>query len=333
MVGTDEIITTILQRMKDDITPEQAQMLKDSLFVILDKYNISEISTEIATVDNSWQQDLQRFLDRKAMSGKSDKTVERYKYVLSKVLGYINKPIDEITEGDLIDYLEKYKLIRNVSNSTLDGCRRCMSSFFNWQHSKGYITKNPSTGIDVIKVPKIIKKAYSDEDMERIRRECNQLRDMALVEFLYTTGVRVSELCALNRDDVKISSKEIIVYGKGAKEREVYLTPVSCMYLTAYLDNRVDEEEALFVSMRKPYQRMTPGGVRAMLRKIGIRSGVEKCHPHRFRTTLATNLIKKGMPVEEVKTILGHEKIDTTLLYALIDQGKVKSDLSRLLSA
>lgn len=333
MTTAEKITDDILRRLKDEITTEQALILKDSLFVVLSKYEIEEPSTELATIDNSWNRDLQRFLDRKSMSGKSEKTVERYRYVLSKVLAYINKPIDEITEGDLIDYLEKYKLIRNVSNSTLDGCRRCISSFFTWQHAKGYISRNPSAGIDPIKIPKVIKKAYSDEDMEKLRRECTQLRDMALVEFLYTTGVRVSELCALNRDDVKVTSREIIVYGKGAKEREVYLTPVSCMYLTAYLEKRTDSEQSLFVSTRKPYKRMTPGGVRAMLKKLGNRSGVEKVHPHRFRTTLATNLIKKGMPVEEVKTILGHESINTTLIYALIDQGKVKSDIARLLSA
>lgn len=329
---TETIVSEVMHRMYLQLSVDQAKLLKTSLYVVLDKYDISERTADLIPIDNTWHDDLQRFLERKAMSGKSDKTVERYRYILTKVLGYINKPIAEITEGDLNDFLQKYRTIRQVSNSTLEGFRLCMSSFFTWQHERGYIPKNPSRGVDPIKVPKKMKKAYSDEDMERIRRECTQLRDMAIVEFLYTTGVRVSELCSLNRDDIKITSREIIVYGKGAKERAVYMTPVSCMYLQAYLDKRTDDNPALFVSTKKPYNRLLPGGVRAMLRKIGMSSGVDHVHPHRFRTTLATNLIKKGMPVEEVKTILGHEKIDTTLLYALVDKGKVKSDLTRLMS-
>lgn len=329
---TETIVSEVMHRMYLELSVDQAKLLKTSLYVVLDKYDISERTADLIPIDNTWNDDLQRFLERKAMSGKSEKTVERYRYILTKVLGYINKPIAEITEGDLNDFLQKYRTIRQVSNSTLEGFRLCMSSFFTWQHERGYIPRNPSRGVDPIKVPKKMKKAYSDEDMERIRRECTQLRDMAIVEFLYTTGVRVSELCSLNRDDIRITSREIIVYGKGAKERAVYMTPVSCMYLKAYLDKRTDDNPALFVSTRKPHDRLLPGGVRAMLRKIGMSAGVDHVHPHRFRTTLATNLIKKGMPVEEVKTILGHEKIDTTLLYALVDKGKVKSDLSRLMS-
>ena len=330
---TENLVSDVMHRMIGDLTVDQADKLKSSLYIVLEKYDICMRCAEMIAVDPTWQDDLQRFLERKIMSGKSEKTVERYRYIMTKVLGYINKPIANITEGDLNDFLQKYKMIRKVSNSTLEGFRLCISSFFTWQHERGYIPKNPSRGVDPIKVPKKIKKAYSDEDMERLRRECSQLRDMAIIEFLYTTGVRVSELCSLDRDDVKITSKEIVVYGKGEKEREVYLTPVSCMYLQAYLGKRTDDNPALFVSLRKPHDRLKPGGVRSMLKKIGMSAGVDHVYPHRFRMTLATNLLKKGMPVEEVKVILGHEKIDTTLLYALIDKGKVKSDLSRLMSA
>lgn len=329
----ETIISDVLHRMIEDITPEQGRQLETALYVVLDKYSITEKSTSVATVEKSWQEDLQRFIDRKRISGKSEKTLERYDYIMNRVLGYINKPISEVTEGDLNDFIEKYKRFRQVSNTTLEGFRLCISSFFTWQHERGYIQRNPARGVDPIKCPKRLKKAYTDEDMEKLRRQCEHIRDMALIEFLYSTGVRISELCALNRDDIRISDKEIVIYGKGAKEREVYLTPVSCMYLSAYLYQRQDDNPALFVSHKKPYSRLNPGGVRAMLKKIGLAAGVEKVHPHRFRTTLATNLIKKGMPVEEVKVILGHEKIDTTLLYALVDKSKVKSDLSRLLSA
>lgn len=329
----ETIISDVLHRMIEDITPEQGRQLETALYVVLDNYNITEKSTSVATVDGSWHEDLQRFIDRKRIAGKSEKTLERYRYIMSRVLGYINKPISDITEGDLNDFIEKYKRFRKVSNTTLEGFRLCISSFFSWQHERGYIPRNPARGVDPIKCPKRLKKAYTDEDMEKLRRQCEHIRDMALIEFMYSTGVRISELCALNRDDIRISDKEIVIYGKGAKEREVYLTPVSCMYLSAYLYQREDDNPALFVSHKKPYSRLTPGGVRAMLKKIGLAAGVEKVHPHRFRTTLATNLIRKGMPVEEVKVLLGHEKIDTTLLYALVDKSKVKSDLNRLLSA
>lgn len=329
----ENIISDVLHRLIEDITPEQGRQLETALYLVLDNYNITQKGTSVATVEKSWQEDLQRFIDRKRIAGKSEKTLERYDYIMNRVLGYINKPISEVTEGDLNDFIEKYKRFRQVSNTTLEGFRLCISSFFTWQHERGYIQRNPARGVDPIKCPKRLKKAYTDEDMEKLRRQCEHIRDMALIEFLYSTGVRISELCALNRDDIRISDKEIVIYGKGAKEREVYLTPVSCMYLSAYLYQREDDNPALFVSHKKPYSRLNPGGVRAMLKKIGLAAGVEKVHPHRFRTTLATNLIKKGMPVEEVKVILGHEKIDTTLLYALVDKSKVKSDLSRLLSA
>ena len=330
---TENIISEVIHRLIKDLTAEQSQLLETTLYVVLDKYEIRQKCTSVAVVEESWKTDLQRFIDRKQISGKSEATLQRYQYVLEKVLRFINKPLKDVTEGDLNIFIETYKRIRGVSNTTLEGFRLCISSFFTWQHERGYIPRNPARGIDPIKCPKKLKKAYSDEELEKIRRQCQTIRDMAIVEFLYATGVRISEMCALNRDDVRINNREIIIYGKGAKEREVYLTPVSCMYLSAYLYQREDENPALFVSTKAPHERLEAGGVRAMLSKIGRDAGIEKVHPHRFRTTLATNLIKKGMPIEEVKVLLGHEKIDTTLLYALVDKGKVKADVCRLLSA
>ena len=329
----EKIISEVLHRMMEVLDNEQTRQLKTALYIALNPYEITEKSTEVMVLEESWHDDLQRFLDRKRIAGKSDATIGRYEYILKKVLTYINKPIKDITEGDLNSFIEKYKAFRGVSNSTLEGTRLCISSFFTWQHERGFIPKNPARGIDPIKVPKRMKKAYSDEELEKIRRECEHIRDMAIVEFLYATGVRISELCSLNRSDIDINTKEITIYGKGAKEREVYLTPVSCMYLSAYLYQRTDTNEALFVSTKAPHNRLQPSGVRAMLKKIGRRTGIEKEHPHRFRTTTATNLIKKNCPLEEVKTLLGHEKMDTTLLYAQVDKGKLKADVMRLLSA
>ena len=328
----EDVITEVLRKVID-LEPEITNRFKTALYMVLNGYEITPKCTEVRVIDNSWLDDLERFCDRKKLSGKSDGTIQRYKYILSKVLGFINKPIKDITEGDLNLFIETYKRINKVSNSTLEGIRLCISSFFTWQHERGYIPKNPSRGVDPIKVPKTVKKAYSDEELEKIKQTCKNLRDKAIVEFLYTTGVRISEMTALNRSDIDVREKTIIVYGKGAKEREVYMTDVSCMYLSAYLYQRKDENEALFVSDKAPHNRLSASGVRSMLKKIGLETCIEKVHPHRFRTTCATNLLRKGMPIEEVAEILGHAKLETTRIYALIDKEKVKMDHRRYMAA
>ena len=329
----ENVVSEIIHRMAKLLPMEQQKDLQTTLYVVLGKYEITEKSTDLRINDVTWVDDLQRFIERKRISGKSERTLQQYQYQLTRILSYINKPIDKITEGDLNEYLEKYKLIRKVSNVYLDGIRLTMSSFFGWQHRKGFIPKNPAAGVDPIKIEKKIKKAYSDEELEKIRRKCENIRDLAIVEFLYATGVRISEMCALNREDVHINEREIIVFGKGAKEREVYLTPISCMYLKAYLNERTDNNEALFVSARGDARRLMPSGVQAMLRKIGKGVGVEKCHPHRFRRTLATNLLRKGMPLQEVQLVLGHTKVETTLIYCEVDKDSVKADNRRYMAA
>jgi len=329
----ENVVSEIIHRMAKLLPMEQQKDLQTTLYVVLGKYEITEKSTDLRINDVTWVDDLQRFIERKRISGKSERTLQQYQYQLTRILSYINKPIDKISEGDLNEYLEKYKLIRKVSNVYLDGIRLTMSSFFGWQHRKGFIPKNPAAGVDPIKIEKKIKKAYSDEELEKIRRKCENIRDLAIVEFLYATGVRISEMCALNREDVHINEREIIVFGKGAKEREVYMTPISCMYLKAYLNERTDDNEALFVSARGDNKRLMPSGVQAMLRKIGKEVGVEKCHPHRFRRTLATNLLRKGMPLQEVQLVLGHTKVETTLIYCEVDKDSVKADHRRYMAA
>ena len=328
----DQIISEVLHHLLD-FAPEQANRVKSALYMVLNHYDVTPKCTDVRVVNDSWRDDLERFCERKKLAGKSDATIERYKYVLTKVLTFVNKPIKDVTEGDLNTFIEVYKHITHVSNCTLEGIRLVISSFFTWNHERGYIPKNPSRGVDPIKVPKTIKKAYSDEELEKIKTACKTIRDKAIVEFLYTTGVRISEMVALNISDVKIDDKSIIVYGKGAKEREVYMTDVSLMYLSAYLYQRKDGNEALFVDNKAPFGRLSAAGVRSMLKSIGKRTGITKVHPHRFRTTCATNLLRKGMPIEEVSQILGHEKLDTTKLYALIDKEKVKADHRRYMAA
>ena len=329
---TENIITEVLHKLVD-LEPEICKRVQTALHIVLCKYDISPKCTEIRVINDSWVDDLERFCERKRIAGKSEGTIERYRYMLTKVLGFINKPTKDVTEGDLNDFIETYKRIRKVSNCTLEGVRLCISSFFTWMHERGYIPKNPSRGVDPIKVPKTVKRSYSDEELEKIKQNCKSVRDKAIVEFLYTTGVRISEMTALNREDINVIDKTIIVYGKGAKEREVYMTDVSCMYLSAYLYQRQDSNNALFVSDKKPKSRLTAAGVRAMLKKIGIETGIDKIHPHRFRTTCATNLLRKGMPIEEVSQILGHEKLDTTRLYCLVDKEKVKADHRKYMAA
>lgn len=328
----EEIITQVTERILDFDT-EQIKKVQTALYIVLNKYDIQEKSTEIRCIETSWRKELEMFLTRKKGSGKSDKTIKQYNYHLKRVLGYINKNVSDITEGDLNGFLDAYKRIRNVSNVYLDGIRLVISSFFTWLHKKGIIAKNPSEGIEPIKCPKKLKKPYSDEELEKLRRQCDKnIRDLSIIEVLYTSGVRVSELCALNIDDVDLDARTAVVYGKGQKEREVQLSPVACMYLSAYLYQRKDNNEALFVSKRKPNRRMTAAGVQAMVRKAGLCCGCH-AHPHRFRRTLATNLLRKGMPIEEVKELLGHEKLDTTLIYVSVNKDKVKSDYNRCMSA
>lgn len=329
---TEQFINEVLHHLLD-LETDQARQVKTALYMVLNRYDIAPKCTEVRVVDNSWLDDLTRFCERKRLAGKSEATIERYRYILTRVLTFCNKPIAEVTEGDLNTFIEVYKRISHVSNCTLEGFRLCISSFFTWHHERGYIPKNPARGIDPIKVPKTVKRAYSDEELEKIKNGCKTLRDKAIVEFLYTTGVRISEMVALNRSDISIEDKSIIVYGKGAKEREVYMTDVSLMYLSAYLYQRKDENEALFVSNKAPHGRLTAAGVRSMLKQIGMATDIEKVHPHRFRTTCATNLLKKGMPIEEVAQILGHEKLQTTLMYALVDKEKVKADHRRYMAA
>lgn len=319
----EKIITEILQRMAE-IAPAQTKQLEAVLYMVLGKYEIKERTTEIQCIDESWQNDLNRFLIRKHIDGKADRTIKNYEYHLRRLLGYLNMPIKDITEADLIGYISMYKTQRKVSNRYMDDIRLVVSSFFSWQNRKGFISKNPAAGIEPMKVEKRIKKPYTDEELEKIKTNCNKARDLAIVEFLYSTGVRVSELTALDITDVDLNSKSVIVYGKGSKERETYLNATACMYLKRYLAQRKDDNPALFVSNRSPHDRLSAQGVEKMLRRLGIECKVEKVHPHRFRRTLATNVLRKGMPLEEVKELLGHVKIDTTMIYCTINKENVR---------
>lgn len=329
----DEFITKVLARMMDKITQEQCSELKTTLYIELQEYELEKRCTEVLDLDTSYIHYLQLFLARKKTEGKSERTIGQYKLHLTAMLQCLNMAVDKITENDLFCYLAKYKKDRGVSNVYLDNIRLVFSSFFTWLNAKGYITKNPTAGLEPIKVEKKIKQPFSDEDLEKLRRICGLERDLALIEFLYSTGVRVSELIALNKDDIDFYGKNVVVYGKGSKERETYLNAASCLHLKAYLDSRTDNNEALFVGTRAPHTRLTVAGVEKILCRIGKDAGIEKVHPHRFRRTMATNVLKKGMPLEEVKELLGHTKLDTTMIYCTVSRENVRHSHQKLMSA
>jgi len=324
----------VLQRAMEYLDQEQCNRLNTDLRISLQKYeNLKERCTDLMDIEKSYLQYLQLFLVRKKTEGKSDRTLEQYQLHLSKLLSTLNKPIDKITEDELFIYLATYKKQHNISNVYLDNMRLVFSSFFTWLNNKGYIHKNPAVGLEPIKSEKKIKKPFSDEELEKLRRACDNQRDKALIEFLYSTGVRASELITLNRNNVDFYDKNAIVYGKGGKEREVYLTATASLYLKEYLENRADDNEALFVSVRKPYKRLTIAGLERIVKNLGKSAGIDNCHPHRFRRTMATNVLKKGAPLEEVKELLGHSKLDTTMIYCTVSRENVKHTHQKLMSA
>ena len=268
---------------------------------------------------------LQEFLDVKALEGCSKATIENYKFNLNKFLLGVGKDPTEIATQDIRKYLADYKRERGVSNTTLDNMRRVFQSFFTWMHREGYIIKDPCAAVNKIRADKIIKNPYSDEEMELMREAAKNLREKAIIEVLYSTGMRIGELEKLNKDDIDFVNGKAIVFGKGAKEREVYFNVKAQLALKKYLENRNDTNEALFVGLQSPYNRLKVSTYEKILRELGNRCGVH-CHPHRFRRTCATILLNKGMPIQEVSKVLGHAKLETTLIYCEINQQSVAAN-------
>ena len=268
---------------------------------------------------------LQEFLDVKALEGCSKATIENYKFNLNKFLLGVGKDPTEIVTQDIRKYLADYKRERCVSNTTLDNMRRVFQSFFTWMHREGYIIKDPCAAVNKIRADKIIKNPYSDEEMELMREAAKNLREKAIIEVLYSTGMRIGELEKLNKDDIDFVNGKAVVFGKGAKEREVYFNVKAQLALKKYLENRNDTNEALFVGLQSPYNRLKVSTYEKILRELGGRCGVH-CHPHRFRRTCATILLNKGMPIQEVSKVLGHAKLETTMIYCEIDQQSVATN-------
>lgn len=240
------------------------------------------------------------------------------------MLGVVGKQVKHIDTDDLRKYLTSYQEDNNSSRVTIDNIRRILSSFFSWLEEENYIMKSPVRRIHKIKTASTIKETYTDEALEQMRDDCTDLRDLALIDMLASTGMRVGELVLLNRSDIDFEERECVVLGKGNKERIVYFDARTKLHLKQYLDSRTDDNEALFVSLKAPYNRLKIGGVEVRIRKIGKRLNIQKAHPHKFRRTLATMAIDKGMPIEQLQQLLGHRRIDTTLQYAMVKQSNVK---------
>lgn len=241
------------------------------------------------------------------------------------MLGSVNKPVREISTDDLRGYLANYQGERHSSKVTIDNMRRIFSSFFGWLEDEDYILKSPVRRIHKVKADKPIKETFSDEGLELLRDACDEIRDLAMVDLLASTGMRVGELVNLNREDINFYERECVVFGKGGSERVVYFDARTKIHLLNYLDSRDDGNPALFVSLAKPHERLLIGGVETRLKEIGSKADIQKVHPHKFRRTLATRAIDKGMPIEQVQRLLGHVKIDTTMHYAMVNQANVKN--------
>lgn len=318
----NEILTNVLAVMSSIITGVALDQLQSVLVSELAKYEVQDRCTEIVVRDGSAEGLLKKFLATKRIEGKSENTIEYYRRNLQIFLLELDRRLYEVTAFDLRYYLAAYKEKKKVGNRTLDNMRKVLSSFFGWLADEGFIPKNPCRSLKQIKYDKAIRKPFSKEEMEKLRTACTNPRDLALVHFLYSTGCRVSEVVMTDIQDIDFSSRELVVYGKGGKERVVYLTEVAVMYLEQYLSQRTDSSKALFVGKRS--ERIQKNAIESIVRNLGKIAGVENVHPHRFRRTLATNMINNGAPIQIVQAILGHEDIRTTQVYYTVCQENVK---------
>ena len=318
----EKIISEIIREMISSLNNEQLSKLKTTLEIYL--YNVSIEAKQEADTEKKEVDYLEVFLSAKRIEGCSEKTLIYYKNTIQQMLDSIGKSVCTIVTEDLRTYLAEYQKEKQSSKVTIDNIRRIFSSFFSWLEDEHYIIKSPVRRIHRIKAASTIKETYTDEQLESMRDNCDNPRDLALIDILASTGMRVGELVLLNRDDISFDERECIVFGKGDKERMVYFDARTKIHLQNYLDSRTDNNEALFVSLKAPYNRMKIGGIELRLREMGKRLNIEKVHPHKFRRTLATVAIDKGMPIEQLQKLLGHQRIDTTLQYAMVKQSNVK---------
>jgi len=313
-----EVIFEILNDMAEELTVAQLKKLQE---VLLTRFSEQESQPEPPRNEDY----LEMFLHAKQVEGLSERTLHYYRTSIQHLFRMVDTPVRRITTDQIRKYLADYQQINGCGKATVDNIRRNISSFFSWLEEEDHILKSPVRRIHKIKTAKTVKETYSDEALETMRDECGHLRDLAMIDLLASTGMRVGELVKLNISDIDFENRECIVFGKGNKERPVYFDARTKIHLKNYLDSRTDDNPALFVSLLKPFDRLQISGVEIRLRELGRRLGIPKVHPHKFRRTLATMAIDKGMPIEQVQQLLGHAKIDTTMQYAMVNQANVKN--------
>lgn len=313
----EEKLVNILNEMSEYLSISQMKKLQEVLLKQLQE-------TEVKQVDISNEEYLGMFIAAKRIEGCSERTVAYYKSTVEHLIENINTPIRKISTDEIRSYLSDYQGKSNCSKTTIDNIRRNISSFFSWLEEEDYILKSPMKRIHKIKTTQTVKETISDELIERLRDACKNKRDLAMVDLLYSTGIRVGELVRLNIEDISFEERECIVFGKGDKERRVYFDAKAKLHLLDYLRTRTDANPALFVSLDAPHERLKISGVEIRIRQLGRKICTERIHPHKFRRTMATRAIDKGMPIEQVQKILGHSQIDTTMQYAMVNQSNVK---------
>ena len=321
MTMRQRITNDVVQQMLPYLNNAQIEKLQDVMEHILWNYDIAPADREKQEQEQNY---LTLFLQAKRVEGCSEKSLKYYEKTIQKMLDGVGKTVKEIVTEDIRAYLTGYQKQRQTSKVTVDNVRRILSSFFSWLEDEDFIVKSPVRRIHKVKTAKVVKDTYTDEALELMRDNCTTTRDLAMIDLLASSGMRVGELVTLNREDINFNERECVVLGKGNKERLVYFDARTKIHLQNYFDARTDDNPALFVTLKQPFERLKIGGVETRLREMGRRLKIPKVHPHKFRRTLATTAIDKGMPIEQVQQLLGHQKIDTTLHYAMVKQQNVK---------
>lgn len=319
----EELITGVMQQMLPYLDNAQLKQLKQVMEQILFYYEITD--AEVKQIEDDSNELMAMFIAAKRIEGCSEKTLKYYQTTIAAMITSLGKNVRHILTEDLRTYLTDYQNSHQSSRVTIDNIRRILSSFFSWLEDEDYIIKSPVRRIHKVKTASSIKETYSDEELEKMRDNCEELRDLAMIDMLASTGMRVGEMVLLNRDDINFTERECKVFGKGDKERVVYFDARAKLHLQEYLESRTDDNSALFVALRAPHKRLQIGGIEYRLREMGKKLNIPKVHPHKFRRTLATMAIDKGMPIEQLQRLLGHQRIDTTLQYAMVKQSNVKT--------
>ena len=321
----EEKIVTILNEMAEHLNVSQMKKLQEVLL-----RTFSDKEERKNTVTNA--EYLALYLNAKKIEGCSERTIQYYRVTIERMLQSVTDPIRKMTTEEIRQYLVEYQQINNCSKVTVDNVRRNISSFFAWLEEEDYILKSPMKRIHKIKTKQQVKEIISDEAIEQLRDHCKCPRDLAMIDLLYSTGIRVGELVNLNREDIDFEARDCVVFGKGDKERRVYFDAKAKLHLQVYLDSRTDNNPALFVSLDAPYDRLKISGVEIRLRELGRSLQLNRIHPHKFRRTMATRAIDKGMPIEQVQKILGHSQIDTTMQYAIVNQNNVRTSHQKFIA-